>query len=123
MANQVSVTTEDAGFRYRLTAQATSVTTASISEAKTDKNTQAVTNATYEISGVTVLNDVLQGSVHLPGFQTETFTLTRGPNSTVTIQTGGLWFGMGAQTIGPFTLNATDYDAVGSWETDNFAHN
>jgi hypothetical protein len=123
MTDVVSVTAEDSDYRYRITAQARSVSDASLTETKVNKNTQAVTNATYDASDVKVVNDVLTGTLHLPGFMTESISVERGPNSTITIKTGGLLFGVGAQIIGPFVVSDADYAAIEDWETSNFAHN
>jgi hypothetical protein len=114
----VSVTPADANFRYRITAQATSSTTAAISMQKTDLNTQAVTNSTHEITDVAIINDVFKGKTG-----GETFTITNGPNDEETIQTGGFFWGIGAQTFGPFVLSPTDYTAFEAWKLANFAHN
>ena len=123
MTDLVSVTYEDVGYRYRLTAQATSVTTASFAESKIDKNTQAEANSSYTVTGVEVLNDIFKGVVHLPGGLTETFTLTGGPNNEETIALGGFMFGIGARTLGPYVLSPTDAVAISAWQADNFAHN
>src|SRR5271166_4849413 len=113
-------TSEDANYRYHITAQATSSTTAAINEMKTDKNTQQTTTTAYALTDVVVLNDQLKGTVHLPGFTSETLTLTRGPGNAETIATSGLLWGIGAQTYGPFLLTPADDAALAQWETDNF---
>jgi len=120
MPAQVSVTYEDSEYRYRLTAQATGPTSAGVTQSKTDKNTQAVINSTYEVTGIEVVNGVLTGTVHLLGALTESFTMTLF-NETVTIQTGGLLFGAGAQTLGPYTIGAQTA-GVAAWEAGNFPH-
>ena len=121
MALIVSIQTHDAAAVYVLTADKTGPQTATIAERKTDKATGAVTNATYDISEAIVVNGVLQGTLHLPGFQSETIALDLGDGMQATIRTGGLWFGVGAQTLGPWPLAAADATAIIGW-LQNFPH-
>jgi hypothetical protein len=121
MARIVSISTHDADASYVLTAEATGPQTATIAERKTDKATGAVTNASYDISDATVVNGVLNGALHLPGFQHETIELDLGDGMDATIRTGGLWFGVGAQTLGPWPLSSADASAIIGW-LNNFPH-
>ncbi len=121
MALIVSIQTHDATAVYVLTAEKTGPRSATIAERKTDKATGSVTNASYDISDAIVVNGVLKGTLHLPGFQTETIELDLGDGMDATIRTGGLWWGVGAQTLGPWPLNAADATSIIAW-LQNFPH-
>ena len=124
MAAIVNIQSHDDQFLYQISAQQLGPTSAAVSERKQDKSSGAVSNATYPLTEVMVVNGVLQGTVHLPGFQSESFKLEPsqpGDAPSETIQTGGLWFGVGAQKLGPFQVSAVDYAAVNAW-FENFPH-
>ncbi len=121
MAVIVTINTHDDAATYLLTAEKTGPQSATIAERKTDKATGAVTNATYDITGAAVVNGVLKGTLHLPGFQTESIELDLGDGMDATIRTGGLWFGVGAQTLGPWPLDALDATQIIAW-LENFPH-